>query len=548
MGLLRADLQALGNLPMTPVGRRVITSIGMVLFLFALSSWWFAAAALEQPQLFELLHGQSGGDSLRGLIGHGLMPCPMAATWLGLALAQRQLFETPELQLWRSSPLPPWRGALQILLRACFTTLCFAMALAGPFVLALLHRSAAPPWAYALVPLAVLCCTAPLLCTLLAVQVILVRFLAGRLLRLVFMVIAALASVAFVTWLLLGLFTPGTSRLQQLAETATAPNLPWTIDTTATLLASAARGVLDADALRAVLGWLGLTIAIFSFAARLHPRALEQHELAEPPVLRRGRRPWPASLAATVRKKEFAQLVQQPGALIQFVVFAVLVWVLAQKRLLVGGMLANRQLPVEVAHLGAMLAQWFLAVLLVLYAHMGRLALWDGAQWSLYMAAPAAPGAILRGKLTAIAVFLLWPLVLVAGAGVHLLEANRATLIAFLGIASGGTLAALGVLAVVGTWPRLMRPDDGGQILQGGRTFVAATVLVVLFEVAVSPAVLGWWWLCEQARRSMPGLRLETALAWAPAVVAGAVLAGAAIAGLGTWIGARNYRRLLEPR
>ena len=123
MGLLRADLQALGNLPTTAVGRRVITSIGLGLFLFALSSWWFAAAVFEQPQLLELLHGQSGGDSLRGLIGHGLMPCPMAATWLGIALAQRQLFETPELQLWRSSPLPSWRGALQILLRACFLTL-----------------------------------------------------------------------------------------------------------------------------------------------------------------------------------------------------------------------------------------------------------------------------------------------------------------------------------------------------------------------------------------------------------------------------------------
>jgi hypothetical protein len=548
MGLLQADLQALGNLPTTAVGRRVITSIGLGLCLFALSSWWFAAAVFEQPQLLELLHGLSGGDSLRALIGHGLMPCPMAATWLGLALAQRQLFETPELQLWRSSPLPPWRGALQVLLRACFLTLCCALALAAPFVLALLQRSTAPPWAYALVPLAVLCCTAPLLCTLLAMQVILVRFLAGRLLRLVFMVIAALASVGFSTWLLLGLFTPGTTRMQELAETAAAPKLPWTIDMTSALLASAARNVLDTNALRAVLAWLGLTVAIFWFAARLHPRALEQHELAEPPVLRRGRRPWPASLAATVRKKEFAQLVQQPGALIQFVVFAVLVWVLAHERLLVAGILANRQLPAEVAHLGAMLAQWFLAVLLVLYAHMGRLALWDGAQWSLYMASPAAPGAILRGKLTAIAALLLWPLVLVAGAGEHLLEANRTTLLAFLGIGLGGTLAALGVLAVVGTWPRLMRPDDGGQILQGGRTFVAATVLVVLFEIAVSPAVVGWWWLCEYAKRSIPGLRLETALAWAPAVVAGAVLIGAAIAGLGTWIGARNYRRLLAPR
>ena len=83
---------------------------------------------------------------------------------------------------------------------------------------------------------------------------------------------------------------------------------------------------------------------------------------------------------------------------------------------------------------------------------------------------------------------------------------------------------------------------------RAGWFVVAALVLVMSFEVAVSPAVVGWYWLCYQAKRSIPGLRLETALAWAPLVVAGAVLAGAAIAGAGTWIGARNYRRLLAAR
>ena len=81
-------------------------------------------------------------------------------------------------------------------------------------------------------------------------------------------------------------------------------------------------------------------------------------------------------------------MVQQPGALIQFVVFAVLVWVLAHERLLVGGILANRHLPAEVAHLGAMLAQWFLAVLLVLYAGIPGSAL---AYWAVAMASRTLP-------------------------------------------------------------------------------------------------------------------------------------------------------------
>jgi hypothetical protein len=177
---------------------------------------------------------------------------------------------------------------------------------------------------------------------------------------------------------------------------------------------------------------------------------------------------------------------------------------------------------------------------------MGRLALWDGAQWSLYMTAPASPGAILRGKLQAVLIFLMWPLVLVGAAGRHFFGASDLALVTFAGIAFAGTLAALGALAVVGTWPRLMRPDDGGQIVQGGRSFFAAIVLVLVFEFALSPALYGWLWMQDYAR--LQGLGEETARRAAPWVVGGAWLLGAVVGALGVAIGARNFRRLSSPR
>ncbi|MEO6594419.1 MAG: hypothetical protein ABIP94_06675 [Planctomycetota bacterium] len=547
MGLLRADLTALCNLPGTPAGRRLAASTAIGFLLVGLMSWWIAGELVQRPQLLMLVHGATGGDSLRRLLGSGLMSCPIAATWLGLALAQRQLFETPELTLWRLAPQPNWRGPVQVLLRASFLTVGWAMALAVPFLATLLANANAPPLAYCLVPVAATVCTVPLLCTLLAVQIVLVRFFAGRLLRLVLTVVAALASVAFSTWLLLGMFAPSQGRMQQLVETsAAADRLPWTIDTAALMLASAARGELDTTALRSGLGWLALALAIFWFAAKLHPRALERHLQAEPRLLRWRLRPWPSSVAATVRKKEFAQVLQQPGALIGFLVFGVLVFVLARERVLVSSILGNPRLPPVVAQLGAMLSLWFLAVLLVLYAHMGRLALWDGAQWSLYVASPAPKHSILRGKLEAVALFLLWPLVLVGAAGVHLLSASPAVLLTFVGVALGGTLAALGVLAIVGTSPRLMRPDDGGQIVQSGRSFVAAMLLVMLFELAVSPAVLGWMWLSDWLRRNQ--LQPEVAHEMAPWVVGSSLAFGLGVAVLGIAIGARNYRRLSMAR
>jgi len=548
MGLLRADLQALGNLPFSATGRRVAFGIGFGLVLLALMSWWVAQELLARPMLLRILEDQGGGGSLRALLGTALTPCPIAASWIGLALAQRQLFESQELTLWQQAPIAPWRPGAQILLRACFLALLWATALAGPLVLSLLSYSSAGPLAYALVPVALLLGTVPLICVLLAVQIVLVRFFAGRVLRFVFMLVAALASVGFSIWLLLGLFTPG-ARLHELTLAA-APTrqLPWAIDTAAELLATAATDTLHGATLRSALGWLGLAAAVFWFAARVHPAAVERHQLAEPPLLRRAASSWPSKVASTMRKKEFAQLLQQPGALVGFLIFALLVFALAREPRLFGNILGNRYLPIEVRHLGAMLFQWFIAVLLVLYQHMGRLAMWDGAQWSLYMTAPCAPGAILRGKLQAVAVFLLWPFVLVGAAGAHLLGANGATLLWYCAIALPGTLVALGVLAVVGTWPRLMRPDDGGQIAQGGRSFLAAIVLVLLFELAVSPGWLGWVLLSAHASDLAFGLRIADVEAHVGPVIGTAWAFGVFVCTVGVLIGARNYRILSRPR
>ncbi len=547
MRLVAADLRALANLPATKLGRRVLATLAIGMALLALLSWWFAQALVSRPALLSRLSTVTGGDEQRGLLGYGLMAGPLVATWLGLAFAQRQLFEAPELALWRQAPIAPSRGAMQVLVRASFVSWCWASALALPFLVTLLLHANAPAWAIALAPLAMLSATAPLLAVLLAVHVVLVRFFAGRVLRLVFVLLGALASVGFSTWLLLTMLSRGSERAHGVVALAQAPGeLPWSVGAGASLLAAAARGRLDVPALLTVAGWVAGAFVGFRLVARLHPRAWERHLAAEPPLWRdRGGR-WPASLAATVRKKEFAQLLQQPGALVGFLVFAVLVFALQRQEVLVGGLLATPHVPRDVLHCAVMLTHWFLAVLLVLYAHMGRLVLWDAPQWSLWVCSPGAPGAMLRGKLAAIFVFLLWPLLLVAFAGAAMLGASRAALLVFGAIALGGTFAALGVLATVGTWPRLMRPDDGGQAVQGGKSFLAAMVLVLVYYLALLPALVAWVWLGQHTRDRT--LRPGAARAAAPWVAGGACAYGLLVLALGLLVGTRNFRRLLAPR
>ncbi len=545
IALLLADLRALANLATTRLGRRSLFGTGVGLVLLATISWWFAATVLDHPQLqWRLLRGRDGAQ-LQGLLGYGLMACPLVATWLGLSLAQRQLFEAPELMLWRQAPMPGWRGPLQVFVRASFLSSCWACALAGPFLVAVMLRNGAPRWSLAVLPLAIAGATVPLLGTLLAIQIVLQRFFAGRWLRLVLAGSGALASVGFSTWLLLTLFRAPSTRAQAVAAVGAAPeSLPWTVDLGAEALAAATQDTLAPRAIGGIALWLLAVFCGFRLTAQLHARAHERHLAAEPPLWRsRGPR-WPAHAAATVRNKEFAQVLQQPGALVSFLVFGVLVFALARQKVLVGAALDNPSIPLEVAQFGGLCGLWFLAVLLVLYAHMGRLVLWDSAQWPLYVAAPVAPGALLRGKLVAIGAFLLWPLLLVAAAGAVVFGIDGAVLLAFLGTGLGGTLAAVGVLAVVGTLPLLMRPDDSGQVVQGGRSFLAALVLVVAFQLTMLPGALAWSLVVVPNSEH----RLGPPWPWAPWLVAAAIGYGAVAAGLGGWIGARNFRRLLQPR
>lgn len=545
MSLIAADLRALANLPTNAIGRRMTLGLIVGLGLLSLMSWWLAEAVINSSELQRLMGVGSGKDITARLLGYGLMTCPMVATWLGLAAAQRQLFETPELMLWRQSPLPGFRGPMQIFFRAVFQSVLWATALSAPFLVAVMQKSPAPPLAYALIPVAVLGCTVPLLATLLSVQIVMVRFLAGRWMRLLLSAVAAIASVGFTVWLLLSLFTNGGARIEEIEVAARdSKRMALTVHAAATMLSGAVNRVLTFEHVLPVASWTLSSLFLFLGAALLHPRAHERFIESDRPIWRRSKQRWPTSLASNVRKKEFAQVLQQPGALIGFLVFAVLVFALARERVLVGNILSYNRLPHEVRNLAALLTWWFLAVLLVLYAHMGRLALWDGTQWPLYIASPARPRSILRGKLQAIGIFLMWPLLLVAGIGVQTLEVEVETMMWFLGFALSGTVIALAVVAVIGTWPRLMRPDNEGQILQGGKSFLAAMLMVTTFHITMLPAAVMWQYVTTPRNRITEYVVDEHM----PYVFATAAGYAAVLAVIGYFLGGFNYRRLLAPR
>jgi hypothetical protein len=133
---------------------------------------------------------------------------------------------------------------------------------------------------------------------------------------------------------------------------------------------------------------------------------------------------------------------------------------------------------------------------------------------------------------------------LVAGIGVQTLGVELKTTLWFLGFALTGTAIALAVVAVVGTWPRLMRPDNEGQILQGGKSFFAAMVMVTTFHITMMPAAVLWSWVTNPRNRITSFLADE----WLPWILGIAASYAAVIAIIGFLVGGWNYRRLLAPR
>lgn len=548
MGLLRADLQSLGNVLRQRPARRLLIGHVVALSILAVMSFLIGRATLRYPEVWAMARGAE--VTTREVLATALMPCALVTGWLGLGLAQRLMFESPELPLWRSAPTGPLRGPMMVLLRVLFVTLLWAAAMVGPFAGQVLSGAGAPPLAYALLPLAMLLVVVPLLCPIMAVQMVLQRYFAGPVLQLVFTALTALGSLLFSLFLLVGALAPKPAQVASLSELAAErQGMPWNVDAAAHLLLNLPTGApLDLPLVWRALGWALGAVLLFLLLTPLHPRAVEAHDRAHKPLFQRKlARSWPAAVAASIRRKELAQLLQQPSQLFSMAMFGVMVFVLASKGF-VGSLLHSGVVPATVRQCGAMLMLWFLAVLLVLGAHMGRIALWDGGQWPLYLAAPVRPRAILLGKLQAIALLLLWPVLAVALAGASVLQASGTALILFVLLGLIGNFLALGVVAVVGTLPRVIRTDRGGQIEQGSRSLLAALLLIVGFDVvAMMPGYLAWMQLVYWGQQGQM-LTDGEVLAVAPWVVLAALAYSLVIGSAGIWLGGRNFARLLRPR
>lgn len=547
MPLLLADLRAVLN-GLRRDGRGSMTGRLLPPLTLGCMYWLLGRMLLEHWEFFSVVRG--GGEPLDYLVAHALSPCPVIAGWIGFAQAQRHLFGSPELPLWLSAPVWRGRAATQILLRSSGTALLWAAALALPLLLQLLayareHQIPVSATAYLILPLALATAVLPSLCVVLALQIGLMRMARGRIARAALGATSSLAAFGFPIFLLAQVFAGASGRAQELSTAARdGAQPPPLVATAARLVDAGMNDTVTLAAMQPALILLAGSIAAFLMVAGLHPVALQNYQLAHRPR-RISRRNWPASPLGAIRRKEFAQLLQQPGALLHMLVVGGMVYVLAAKRFFVSGLLNSVAMPAPARHCAAMLALWFLAVLMLLYAHMGRLAIWDGKQWPLYLQAPTRHVTLLIGKLQVIAALLLWPIVVAGAAGLHWFGAELGTVVMFVGFALAGNLVALAVVAAVGTWPWLVRRELNGTLSQGSRGLIGSIVLVMTFYLALSPALVMWITLGDPSRFVVNGFDM---IDWAPWLLLMAFAFAGLLAAGSLWLSSYNYSKLMRSR
>jgi hypothetical protein len=541
LALARAELQVLLNLATKREGRRILVSALVSLVFLGFVADRFGQVFAVSPQIVDVAAGPGG---LRALAGALLTPALLVVLWFGFGGGPRQLFELPQLELLLQSP----RRAAVVLgatwLRFGLLVSLWCTVLAAPAA-ARVGAALGIEIGWLSTAVGCVCLTLPVLALIFAVQILLMRFFAGRVTRLLLTGLGALGSIAFSLLLIAGALADEEDTVRTILGALRGRALwPFVLDAPAALWAELAVGRPSLAALGRAALLLGGSAVLMVGLAGLYRVGYENAKVAVDPLLRFGRgRRWPAAPAWVIFRKEVAQLVHQPGQLIGLLFSALVIVVLAGGRFLAGPFGQELRLTETERQVFAMLALWLFAQLTIAPGCLLRIAVAEGAQWPLWIAAPVRTRSFLAGKLLATGILMAWPALVAATVGVLRFRAGPEALLGFGLIVPAGILWIASATALVGTIPPLMRPRVERNNLV---TLVGVLLLMLLMQATAVPGLLAWNELCrlDEGRGLLRGLSTgEADLALVGA--AWLVLGGLSVLALGA--SAIQVRRLRRP-
>ncbi|TAH37401.1 MAG: hypothetical protein EYC70_10555 [Planctomycetota bacterium] len=558
--ILRAELQAFGNLLRTGSGRRLLLLQAVGLACCALSTLSLASLVVDAEAIRSLHAAPDLAPFLRAVYGLALAPSALMACAMFFWVGEKAMSPSPELDLLLAAPVLRWAPVARTGLRLWLHGFLFAVALAAPILVVLSARSGR--WQpLALAPAALLALISPLAPALILGRVLLLRWFGSPAFRRFLGLFSGLVGLAFlVLWI--GVAVSHGGRMEAAAEQALEqlradPRLPLLLRPAGALLGWAAGAPFQLSALLGNLALLAAGPALLLAAAPFFARAYEHEGLAlgGRRRARAGRRGWPASAAASVAWKELLLILRQPGRVIGLLALAFIAVVLLRGRERefyperfipeeFWQYSSDLKVPAGLRHAAVLLGVhvWLLAMALPGFA-MGMIK-GEGEHWSLYVAVPAPRASVMWGKLTPIALAAGFLTAALAAAAILVHGVQLRSVLGYLAGAVPATLLLVSVYGAACTHPALGRPSASGG---GSRNLLFVLVVMVLAIVTFVPGLLLWGQVKD--RYADRGSLLEAVpLAWVPVLLLAALwAAGALVGALGLRWMLRNIVRLSRP-
>ena len=545
--LLATELRTLSNLFLRRSGRKELIGFLILISCTLFGGLIIGHTFVDDSRVVEALQKDDTGTLARLLLATALLPTVMLALAVAMQQVRDGLFARPDIELVLTSPSPPYSSLLMVFLRVLIgTTTIGASILIAPTVLVLL-RANLSLLGILMIPPAIVLCTGPVIAVIVAMQVLLKRFLATPRIELAFQFVGAVVMIAFALIVMIGFMSGDdeAERLMKLLQKVEKP--PALLDWPAQLLLAPSGLGMPVSSLGGLLLLAILPAAVIGVLGPLYPRAYENSVVSGPPIFRSRRghgRRWPATLFKSILARDLAEVRQVPANLFLFVFLAILVvWIGISS---LWSPPSGGAIPSLAHEVFGLVPRWTMALLISASLVTPGMVFGEKAQWPLLASAPIDRRTLLLGRLIGLSSPPAWCLLVTVVTAVALgTSALGAAL--FLLVAIPSFVLTMATVAFAGTLPftanthaKSSGMDLVGVLLPQVFVIGQAIGLLVLAMKAQS-----WTRRYYESRGPFEG--------WPEAAIYATLLGSLWVVGLGVafleWkLAVRQHEKLLDPR
>lgn len=549
MLFLRTELRALANLFATRSGRKEFVGLAITLGCLAFGMMIVTSRLLGHEKLLQAIRDDDSGMLLRLFLGTALAVPMFVSASLIMNLGRVGLFERADARLLLASPAPRGSALWLVFWRSLIQCFLFSLPLVVVPVLHLSRSTGNGIVPALLAPAVMLLIISPVIAFVLCLHVVLMRWLASPRVKLAVQTVTGLLGVAGAALAMTGFLIDRDDALKMAERMAAGAELPLVLDAPAQWLLAGCGHMPGLPSLAMLPVFVLLPFALFTLMARFYPRAHENSIVVARPVIRTRRRapghgaPWPRNVAASIARRDMAEILRDPGGAFIYIFLAVYV---IGATVVSFGESNSETLPAAVNQVLSMTTRWLMLSLILAMLLTPSISMGEKKQFALLASSPARRSHILMGRSVGLALIFGWVLVVqvvsALAIGYSVGVVGVATVIAI-----SASIIALSLVFAFGTLTVSRFTDD----TSSSGELVGVVLPQLLVCSAQITLFIGSFKIKKELRRYykesgiFDGMAEQTVW-WI--LIGGTWALALAIATIGFTIGVKNYERALRPK